>query len=155
MHNFCVYGCFMQVVVTFCQRRKPKSLYTCSDNAGNALLAPRFSRPPESIFLAFWSLWKRKSGIARFERRRCIPRCQIKTLLCYIGGIPPMRVTSGGTHLRGLAPGQHSSEETSQRRRAADDALSNLTDPEIKPQIIFRANSDVFNHYANLSFCKL
>ena len=28
-------------------------------------------------------------------------------------------VPRGGSHLRGLAPGQHSSEETSQRRRAA------------------------------------
>ena len=27
-------------------------------------------------------------------------------------GITPKRVTSGGVHLRGLAPGQHSSEET-------------------------------------------
>ena len=32
--------------------------------------------------------------------------------------ITPKRVTSGGTYLRGLAPGQHSFEEMSQRWRA-------------------------------------
>ena len=35
----------------------------------------------------------------------------------YTRDITPKRVTSGGIHLRGLAPGQHSSEETSQRCR--------------------------------------
>ena len=33
--------------------------------------------------------------------------------------ITPKRVTSGGIRLRGLAPGQHSSEETSQRWRGS------------------------------------
>ena len=32
-------------------------------------------------------------------------------------------VTSGGAHLRGLAPGQHSSEETSQQWRAAGNTV--------------------------------
>ena len=33
-------------------------------------------------------------------------------------GITPMRVTSGGAHLRNLAPGLHNSEKTSQPWRA-------------------------------------
>ena len=35
--------------------------------------------------------------------------------LHYTRGITPKHVTSGGIHLRDLASGQHSSEETSQR----------------------------------------
>ena len=37
--------------------------------------------------------------------------------LHYTSGITPKRVTRGELQLRGLAPGQHYSEETSQRRR--------------------------------------
>ena len=47
-----------------------------------------------------------------------------------------------GNYLRGLAPGQHSSEETSQRWRAVGDVVSNLTDPGIKPRFS-RTNTDV------------
>ena len=47
----------------------------------------------------------------------------IKTNLHYSRGIAPKRVTSGGAHLRGLASGQHSSEETSQRWRAVGDTV--------------------------------
>ena len=43
--------------------------------------------------------------------------------LHYTRGITPKRVTSGGAHLRGLAPGLHSSEETSQRWRAVGDTV--------------------------------
>ena len=39
----------------------------------------------------------------------------IKSNLHYTRGITPKRVTSSGAHLRDLAPGQHSSEKTSQR----------------------------------------
>ena len=46
-----------------------------------------------------------------------------KSNLHYTRGITPKRVTSGGTHLRGLAPGRHSSEETSQRWRAVGDTV--------------------------------
>ena len=53
----------------------------------------------------------------------------------YIRDITAKRVTSGEVHLRGLAPGQHSSEETSQRWRAVGDTVSDLTDPGIEPQI--------------------
>ena len=41
----------------------------------------------------------------------------------YTRGITPKRVTSSGAHLRGLAPGLHSSEETSQRWRAVGDTV--------------------------------
>ena len=54
--------------------------------------------------------------------------------LHYTRGITPKRVTSGGDHLHGLAPGLHSSEETSQRWRALGDTALDLTDPEIETQ---------------------
>ena len=38
--------------------------------------------------------------------------------------ITPKRVTSCGAHLRGLAPGQHSSEETLQQWRVVGDTVS-------------------------------
>ena len=38
-------------------------------------------------------------------------------------GVTPKRVTSGGAQLRGLAPGQHSSKEMSQRWRAVSDTV--------------------------------
>ena len=38
----------------------------------------------------------------------------IKSNLHYTDGITPKRVTSSGAHFRSLAPGQHSSEATSQ-----------------------------------------
>ena len=43
--------------------------------------------------------------------------------LNYTRGITPKRVTSCGAHLRGLAPGQHSSEETSQWWRVVGDTV--------------------------------
>ena len=43
------------------------------------------------------------------------------------------RDTTGGAHLRGLAPGQRNSEKTSQRRRAVDHIVSDLTGPGIDP----------------------
>ena len=46
-----------------------------------------------------------------------------KSNLYYTRGITPKRVTSGGAHLRGLAPGVHSSEETSQRWRAVGNTV--------------------------------
>ena len=56
-------------------------------------------------------------------------------------------VTSGGAHLRGLAPGQRSSEETSQQRRAVDNSGSEITGPGIEPKTS-RADSNVGNHKA-------
>ena len=49
------------------------------------------------------------------EEGGILPVKKSKSNLHYTRGITPKRVTSGGAHLRGLAPGQHSSEETSQR----------------------------------------
>ena len=46
-----------------------------------------------------------------------------KSNLHYTRGITPKRVTSGGAHFRCLAPGQHSSEEISQRWRAVGDPV--------------------------------
>ena len=52
---------------------------------------------------------------------------------------------SGGIHLRGLAPGQHSSEKESEGWQAVGDTASDLIDPEIDPQT-YRVY-DVLNHY--------
>ena len=52
----------------------------------------------------------------------------------YTRGITPKRVTSDGVHLRRVAPGQHSSEETLQRWRAVGDVVSDLTWSVMKPQ---------------------
>ena len=57
-----------------------------------------------------------------------------KSNLHYTRGITPNRVASGGAHLPGLAPGLHSSEETSQRWRAGAEHCADLTDPGIEPQ---------------------
>ena len=53
-----------------------------------------------------------------------------KSNLNYTRGITPKCVTSAGAHLRGLGPGLHSSEETSQRWQHCAD----LTGPGIEPQ---------------------
>ena len=57
------------------------------------------------------------------------------------------RVTSGGVHLRDLAPGLRSSEETSQWWRAVGETASDLTIPGMKPKTS-RVDNDVFYHYA-------
>ena len=54
-------------------------------------------------------------------------------------------MTAGGIHLRGLMPGQHSSEETSQRWKVDLDAVSDLTKPATETQT-FRADGEVFTH---------
>ena len=65
----------------------------------------------------------------------------------YARGITPS-ATSGEDHFRGLAPRQHSSEETSQRWRAVGDSLFALTGAEIEPQT-FRTDSNALNNSAN------
>ena len=57
-----------------------------------------------------------------------------KSNLHYARGITPKCVTNGESHLRCFAPGQHCSEETSQRRRAVADTVSDLIGAGIKPQ---------------------
>ena len=57
-----------------------------------------------------------------------------KSNLHYTRGITPKCVTSGGIHLRSLAPERHNSEETSQRwRTVGDTASTDLTGSEIVP----------------------
>ena len=54
--------------------------------------------------------------------------------LDYTRRISPKRVTSGRTHLRGLAPGQYCSEKTSQQRRVFSETVLDLIGPGIEPQ---------------------
>ena len=54
---------------------------------------------------------------------------------------------SGGTHLRSLAPGQHSSEETLERWRAIDESV--VPDSTGRGVLDLAHRSDVFNHYAH------
>ena len=70
--------------------------------------------------------------------------------LHYTRRITPKRVTSGEAHLRGLAPGQHSSKETSQRWRAVYDTVSNLISLATEPRIS-RTDSFVFNTATHLT----
>ena len=65
--------------------------------------------------------------------------------LQYTRGITHKRVTSRRAHRRDLAPGQHSSKETSQRRRTVDDTAFKLTGLGIEPPTS-SADSDVFIH---------
>ena len=60
--------------------------------------------------------------MAKFVNKRFLPNCFLYNLH-YTRWNTPKRVTSGGAHLRGLAPGLHSSEETSQRWRAVGDTV--------------------------------
>ena len=46
--------------------------------------------------------------------------------------ITPKRVTSGGAHLRFLAPGQRRSEQKSHQWRAVGDTVFDLTGPAIE-----------------------
>ena len=57
------------------------------------------------------------------KRYNAIPAYHRKSKRHFTRGITPKRVTSGGTHLRGLAPRQRSSEKTSQRWRAVGDIV--------------------------------
>ena len=56
---------------------------------------------------------------------------------------------SSVTHIRGLAPGQHSSEETSQRWRAVGGTVSDLTGPGTESQTS-RTHGEACNDCANL-----
>ena len=55
-----------------------------------------------------------------------------KTQIVIILAILPEACNEWRDHLRGLAPGQHSSDETSLRWRAVGDNTSSLTDLEIE-----------------------
>ena len=66
----------------------------------------------------------------------------------YTGSIAPKRVTSGGVHLHGIAPEQHSSEATSEWLRAVGDTVSDLTGQVIERKISRTAQA----HFA-VSIC--
>ena len=76
------------------------------------------------------------NGIAPELPAICVLKSGVKNFktLGYIRGIAPKRVTSGRVHLRGLALGQHSIEETSQRWRGVGDPVCDFTVPEIEPR---------------------
>ena len=57
-----------------------------------------------------------------------------KSNLHYTRGITPMRVTSGGAHLCGLAAGLHSSERTSQRWLAVGDTAPIWPTRDLNPR---------------------
>ena len=59
-------------------------------------------------------------------------------------------VTSGGIRLRGIAPRQHSSDETSLQWRVVGDAVSDSTDPGFEPQTS-RSDSNVFTTVSYLA----
>ena len=92
-----------------------------------------------SILMAFNSIAKsNQTFIMRYYYADCV--------------ITQKRVTSGGAHLRSLAPGQHSSEETSQRWRVIGNTVLDLADQGNKPAITSTDSNvfttDIFNHLA-------
>ena len=78
--------------------------------------------------------------VKKFNSVQTIAVNQTKSPLCtYTRGITLKRVTIGEVHLRGLAPEQHSLEETSQRLAGdSRDIVSDSIGPGIKPKT-FRA----------------
>ena len=64
----------------------------------------------------------------------------------------PMRVTCGEVHLLALGPGQHSSEEMSQRWRAVGDTVSDLTCPGIEAQTFLTNNDDLTTEQTVLAY---
>ena len=55
---------------------------------------------------------------------------KVENQIFLTSGITPKRAKrSGEVHRRSLAPGRHSSEETSQRWRVVGDTVSDLTEP--------------------------
>ena len=79
------------------------------------------------LFLIFYSPLA-CYNIYRFVASSLFSCCPIiksnqKSNLHYTRRITPKRVTSCGAHLRGSAPGQHSSEESSQRWRVVGDTV--------------------------------
>ena len=71
-----------------------------------------------------------------------------KSNLHYTCGITPKLVTIDGARHRGLAPEQHSYEETSQRWPVVCNTVSGLTNPEIEPQTS-HTDSDKLNNWPN------
>ena len=74
----------------------------------------------------------------------CLPRK--KSHLHYTRSITPKRVTSGGIHLRDMAPGQHRNVAAVASRWRQ---LFDLTGPG-SSTMTYPADSDVFNHQSSL-----
>ena len=70
----------------------------------------------------------------------------LKSYPHYTLGVTHKRVTSCGPISAALAPGRHSSEETSQQWRVVGETMSDLIGPGIESQTS-HTNSDVLNHY--------
>ena len=72
-----------------------------------------------------------------------LTKIKMRSNLHYTRDITPKRVTSGGAHLRGLAPGgQHNFAEKPLRCRTVGITASDLTDPGIEFKIS-RTDSNV------------
>ena len=73
---------------------------------------------------------------------------KVKSNLHCTCGITPKSVTRSGAHLCGIAPGQHSSDETWRRWRAVGSTAYNSSGPGIEPQTS-HDDSDVIKPNAN------
>ena len=111
------------------------------------LIVCQLSQRPRFIITA-------KANITKPRWKQCCGGSKLKLLqiespklnLHYTRGITPKRVTSGGAHFAGLAPGQHSYHKTSQRLGGVSDTVSDVTGLGIESKS-FRANSNVFSDY--------
>ena len=72
---------------------------------------------------------------------------QILIILVSLNSLYRNVVASGRARPRGLAPGQRSSKETSQRLRAVGYSVSDLTGLGIESQT-FRIDSEILKHHA-------
>ena len=105
---------------------------------------------PRSLILSDKYILKNLTFVVRTQGKTFVARKDIAFLvinLHYGRGIAPKRVTSGA-HLRRIAPGLHSSEETSKRGRTVGDTALHLTGMGIK-LTTFSTNNDVLYHQAN------
>ena len=110
----------------------PSSLHILLIMTGESMLS---KRPVIIIAAAYFSCLSYFCPVFTGHRNNlCLPHfwCKLaddfsnqikKSNLHHTRGITPNRVTSSEAHLHGLAPGQHSSEETSQRWRAVGDTV--------------------------------
>ena len=85
--------------------------------SGYIILSDGFISPLELITFDVYNGWL----LTQKAQAHFAVHLNKKSKLDYTRGSTPKRVTSGRAHLRGLAPGLHSSEETSQRWRHCAD----------------------------------
>ena len=86
-------------------------------------MAQQWNQGLDETFLVAVRYFNEKHSPPSFFISGCA-RVYLLPNLHYTRRITPKRVTSCGAHLCGLAPGQHSSEETSQRWRVVGDIVS-------------------------------